>query len=152
LKLMQREPHTMSPGMPPIEPFAMMRNLMRWDPFRDMDFSLDSQSNFTPSFDIRETPGAYIFEADLPGIGQQDLDINLAGNRLTVTGKREGSGKGEGENFYTMERSFGCFCRAFNLPEGVDSTGIKADLKEGVLTLVLPKTPEVQPKKISLSH
>jgi HSP20 family protein len=152
MKLMQREPRTVSsPAAVGLEPFALMRNLMRWDPFRDMDFNLDTQASFTPSFDIRETPGAYLFEADLPGIGQEDLDINLTGNRLSVTGKRECSDKKEGENYYAMERSFGCFCRSFNLPEGVDAEGIKAEMKDGVLTLTLPKTPEVQPKKISIS-
>jgi HSP20 family protein len=147
MKLMQREPRTMATGMAPgLEPFALMRNMLRWDPFRDMDSNIDTQSAFTPSFDIRETPEAYVFEANLPGIRQEDLDLNLTGNRLTVTGKRECAGKDEGENYFTMERSFGCFCRSFNLPEG-----IKAELKQGVLTLTLPKTPEVQPKKIAIS-
>jgi HSP20 family protein len=150
---MQHEPHTLAASLAPsLEPFAMVRNLMRWDPFREMSFDFDSQAGFTPSFDIRETPEAYLFEADLPGISPADLDISLAGNRLAITGRREGTSKAEGENRYTMERSFGCFCRSFNLPEGVDPDGIQADLKEGVLTLVLPKTPEVQPKKISLGH
>jgi HSP20 family protein len=92
-----------------------------------------------------------IFEADLPGIGQPDLDISMAGNRLTITGKREGSSRGQGENVYTAERSFGCFCRAFSLPDGVDPNGITADLKEGVLTLTLPKSAAVQSKKINIA-
>jgi len=151
MKLLHREPRNPAVGMAPaLEPFALMRNLMRWDPFRDMDSS-DPQASFTPSFDIRETPEAYVFEADLPGIGQKDLDVNLTGNRLTVTGKRECGTRAEGENIYTMERSFGCFCRSFNLPEGVDADRIKGELKEGVLTLNLPKVPEAQPKKISVS-
>jgi len=151
LRLMQPEPHTMTKTMPAMEPFTMMRNLMRWDPFRDLGFDLEPQASFTPSFDIRETPECYIFEADLPGIGQQDLDISMAGNRLTITGKREGSSKGQGENFYTAERSFGCFCRAFSLPDGVDPNGITADLKEGVLTLTLPKSAAAQSKKINIA-
>jgi HSP20 family protein len=154
--IQHREPRTLHtpmpvPMAPGMEPFALMRNFMRWDPFRDLDFNLDLQSNFTPSFDIRELPEAYLFEADLPGIRQEDLDLNLTGNRLTVTGKRECSAKRDNENVFAMERSFGCFCRSFNLPEGVDASSIKADLKDGVLTLTLPKVPEVQPKKISIS-
>ena len=150
MKLMQRDPRTMATGVAPgFEPFALMRNLMRWDPFRDLDGSADSQA-FTPSFDIRESPEAYVFEADLPGIGQDDLELNLTGCRLTITGRRECPGRAEGENFHAMERSFGCFCRSFNLPEGVDPGGIKAELRNGVLTLTLPKTPEVQPKRISV--
>lgn len=151
MNLMHREPRNVAAGAAPgLEPFALMRNLMRWDPFRDMEFA-EGPASFTPSFDIRETPEGYVFEADLPGIAQKDLDINLTGSRLTITGKRECGSKADGENFYTMERSFGCFCRSFNLPEGVDADRIKADLKEGVLTLTLPKVPEAQPKRISVS-
>ena len=54
-----------------------MRNFLRWDPFRDLDFNLDLQTAFTPSFDIRETPEAYVFEADLPGIHREDVEIKL---------------------------------------------------------------------------
>ena len=152
MKLIHRESRNPAAGMAPgLEPFAMMRHLMRWDPFRDMDFA-DAQPTFTPSFDIRETPEAYVFEADLPGISRKDLDLNLTGNRLTVTGKRECGTRAEDENVYTMERSFGCFCRSFNLPEGVDPDRIQADLKEGVLTLNLPKVPEAQARKITIAE
>ena len=152
MNLMSREPRTLASTIAPgLEPFGMMRNLLRWDPFRDLDFNIDTQSTFTPSFDIRETPEAYLFEADLPGIKLENLDLNLTGNRMTVTGKRESSTRREGEAFFTTERSFGCFCRSFNLPEGVDPSAIKAELQDGVLTLTLPKSPEVQPKKISVS-
>lgn len=151
MSLIQREPRTLStPMMPGLEPFGLMRNLMRWDPFRDLDITMEGQS-FTPSFDIRETPDAYVFEADLPGIRQEDLDINLTGNRLTVTGKRERACNREEGGFFVMERSHGSFNRSFTLPEGADPTRIKADLDHGVLTLTLPKIPEVQPKKISIS-
>ena len=153
MTLIKHEPRTFASTMTPaMEPFGLMRNLLRWDPFRDLDFNLDKASAFTPSFDIRELPEAYLFEADLPGIRQEDLDLNLAGNRLTVTGKREASGQREGENVFTLERSFGCFCRSFNLPEGVDPQAIKAVLKDGVLTLTLPKSPEVQPKRIQVGN
>ena len=66
---------------PAFEPFGLMRNLLRWDPFRELDYGFDVQSPFTPSFDIRETPEAYVFEADMPGIKREDLDLNLTGNR-----------------------------------------------------------------------
>ena len=154
--IQHREPRTLHtpmpvPMAPGMEPFALMRNFMRWDPFRDLEFNLDLQPSFTPSFDIRETPDAYVFEADLPGISQEDLDLNLTGNRLTVTGQRESASKREEGNFFAMERSFGCFSRSFNLPDGVDPSRIMADLENGVLTLTIPKTPEVQPKKITIS-
>ena len=151
MNLIRREqrqtPATLAPAF---EPFGLMRNFLRWDPFRDLDFNLDLQTAFTPSFDIRETPEAYVFEADLPGIKREDLDINLTGNRITITGKREARVKKEGENLFMMERSQGSFTRSFNLPDGVDAGRVNAELKDGVLTLTLAKVPEVQPKRIQI--
>ena len=154
MTLLRRESNLNSPaaaGASSMEPFGLMRNLLRWDPFRDMDRNLEFQSSFLPSFDIQEGPQAYVFEADIPGIKQDDLDINLTGNRLTVAGKREAKERKEGDCYFTMERSFGAFSRTFTLPEGVDGTKVKAELQDGVLTLTIPKVPEVQPKKISIS-
>lgn len=132
-----------------LEPFGLMRNFMRWDPFRDIEFP-EIQSAYLPSFDIKETSKGYVFIADLPGVKLEDLDINLTGNRLTVTGKRESEERKEGENFFATERSFGNFSRTFSLPEGVDPNGVVAELKNGVLTLTVPKVPEIQPKKINI--
>jgi HSP20 family protein len=132
------------------EPFGLMRNFLRWDPFRDAEYNLDLQSAFTPSFDIRETPESYLFEADMPGIRREDLDINLTGNRLTLTGKREARTRKDNETCFIAERSYGSFSRAFSLPDGVDPGKVSADLKDGVLTLIIPKVPEVQPRKIEI--
>jgi len=132
-----------------LEPFGLMRHLMRWDPFRDIEFP-EVQSAYLPSFDIKETSQGFVFIADLPGVKQEDLDINLTGSRLTVTGKRESEERREGENYFATERSFGGFSRTFSLPEGVDPNRVSAELKNGVLTLTVPKVPEVQSKKISI--
>ena len=136
---------------PAFEPFGLMRNLLRWDPFRELDYGFDVQSPFTPSFDIRETPEAYVFEADMPGIKREDLDLNLTGNRITITGRREARERREGENLFISERSHGSFTRSFNLPDGVDGAKVSAELKDGVLTLTLAKVPEVQPKRIQIT-
>ena len=152
MALIHREPRIANTlATPALEPFGLMRNLLRWDPFRDQDLNVDFQSGFLPSFDIQETPEAYLFEADIPGIKQEDLEINLTGNRITVGGKREAKARQEGDNYFTMERSFGNFSRSFTLPEGVDSGNVKAELQNGVLTMRIPKMPEVQPKKISIT-
>jgi HSP20 family protein len=132
-----------------LEPFGLMRNLMRWDPFRDIEFP-ELQSAYIPSFDIKETAQGFVFIADLPGVKQEDLDINLTGSRLTITGRRESEERKEGENYFATERNFGSFSRTFSLPEGVDPNGVGAELKNGVLTLTVPKVPEVQPRKISI--
>lgn len=130
------------------EPFALVRNLMRWDPFREAE---SAPVGFFPAFDIRETAEGYLFLADLPGIRQEDLDIQLSGNRLSISGKREAEARAEGENRFISERCFGTFCRTFNLPEGVDGNAVKAELKNGVLSLLVPKVPEVQPRKIAIA-
>lgn len=150
MNLIRRENRSPVAVASTLEPFGLMRNFLRWDPFRDMDFNLDLQTAFTPSFDIKETPEAYVFEADLPGIRKEDLDINLTGNRLAITGKRDAQNRKEGENYFMQERSYGSFTRTFNLPDGVDGTQVDADLRDGVLTLTLPKVPEVKPKKIEV--
>ena len=149
MNLMRRSSRTPSFGTP-LEPFALMRDFMRWAPFRDTDLGTELGS-FMPSFDVKENSEAYVFSADLPGVQREDLDINLTGNRLVVAGKRETEARREGENLFTSERTFGHFSRTFTLPEGVDGGSIKADLKDGVLTLTVPKVPEVQPKRITIN-
>jgi HSP20 family protein len=138
---------------PAWDPVAWARELLRWDPFREMSpasaFSYEL-APFAPAFDIKENQDGYVFKADVPGIAEKDLDISRTGNRLTVTGKRESEKEEKGETFYAMERTYGSFTRAFTLPEGVDGEHIHADLKEGVLTIIVPKMPESQPKKIAI--
>jgi HSP20 family protein len=132
-----------------LEPFGLMRHFLRWDPFRGIEFP-DTLSAYLPSFDIKETAKGYVFVADLPGVKRENLEIDLTGNRLTIAGKREAEERQEGENHLTSERSFGSFSRTFSLPEGVDAGGVAAELKEGILTLVVPKVPEIQPRKITI--
>lgn len=139
------------PLSPALTPLGLMRQFLRWDPARDLDGDFELRSAFCPSFDIRETTDAYVFEADVPGLREADLDINLTGNRLTISGKREAKGRQESGSYFALERSYGSFARSFNLPDGVDGDRIQADLNQGVLTLTLPKVPEVKPKKISVS-
>ena len=130
------------------DPFRAVRELMRWDPFRQM--SLPSM-DFVPDVDVKETPTDYVFRADLPGIKEKDVEISLVGTRLTVSGKREEEKKEETATYYACERSYGSFTRSFTLPEGCDTKHVVAEMKDGVLTLTLPKKPEVQPKKIAIT-
>src|SRR5262249_44430118 len=107
-----------------VDPFQMARELMRWDPFAGMlapVWGVGRAVGFTPEFDVKETNDAYVFKADLPGVKESDLDISITGNRLTISGKREAEETKEGENYFTYERTFGSFTRAFTLPAGVDT-------------------------------
>jgi HSP20 family protein len=136
------------------EPFKAMRELMRWDPFREIGQTFPSEglkSIFVPDMDIKETPSSYVFKADLPGINEKDVELSIAGNRLTLSGKREEEKREEKANYYTCERFSGSFTRSFMLPAGTDPDHASADLKDGVLTITVPKKPEVQPKPIPVN-
>lgn len=133
-----------------LDPFEMMRDLMRWDPFTELGAPSMRELPFVPSFEVKETRDAYVFKADLPGIREDDLEIHLTGNRLTVSGRREEEKREEEDRFYAYERSYGTFSRSFTLPEGVDPDHSEADLSSGVLTVNIPKLPEVKPRKIEV--
>ena len=138
-----------SQSAPDWEPSRMIRQFFGWDPFSEMTpYASDDRYAFAPAFEVKETKDGYLFKADMPGVKQEDLDVTMTGNRLTVAGKREAEKREQTDTYYTFERSYGGFTRAFTLPDGVDAAAIHADLRDGVLTLAVPKKPEVQPKKI----
>jgi HSP20 family protein len=132
------------------DPFELMRDLMRWEPYGELGSMGSRELAFVPSFEVKETKDAYVFKADLPGIREEDLDLSLTGNRLTVSGRREEEKREEDERYFTFERSYGSFSRSFTLPEGVDVEHANAELRDGVLTVSLPKRPEVKPKRIEV--
>ena len=134
------------------EPFRLMNELVGWeshDTHRPVA-RFTPGSGLVPSFDIKETKEAYLIQADLPGFKEADLEISLTGDRLTVGGKRERQERQEDETYYSMERSYGSFSRTFTLPDGVQGDKVKAELKDGVLGLTLPKKPEVKSKRIAI--
>ncbi len=138
---------------PTWEPLRWMRNLLHWDPFAEVMPAVppEETSAFFPAFEVKETPEAFQIKADLPGVKTEDVDVSITANRLMIRGKREAEKEEKSDTFYLFERSYGSFARSFTLPEGVDAEHIRADLKDGVLALTLPKRPEVQPKKIDVT-
>lgn len=135
------------------DPARIMRSLLGWDPFREMaPFALEQPiAGFAPAFEVKETKSGYLFKADVPGVKREDIDVSCTGNRLSISGKRETEKQEKTETYYTYERSYGNFTRSFTLPEGVDMNNIHADLRDGVLTIDVPKRAEAQPKKISVT-
>jgi HSP20 family protein len=118
------------------------RRFMNWDPFLDLDVAKqarEAKPMFTPTFDILEHPGGYVFLADLPGLRPEHLDITWTDGRITVAGTREPEAQGEGADYYALERTFGSFSRSFSLPAGMNADQASAELRDGVLTLLLPK-------------
>jgi len=133
------------------DPFRAMSALLRWDPFHDELGPLASWSGaFTPRFDVKETKDVYVFKADLPGVKDEDVDISLSGNLLTISGRKEEEHREEGEQYHATERTYGSFSRSFSLPDSVDSQHVTAEMKNGVLRVNVPKRPEAQPKKIAI--
>ncbi|HPW76799.1 MAG: Spore protein SP21 [Candidatus Omnitrophica bacterium ADurb.Bin292] len=105
-------------------------------------FSPDSNLNFTPAIDIEETENAYLVKSDLPGLEKDKISISVARGMLTIEGMRETSSEKRNDDtgFYAQERSYGSFYRSVPLPGPVDEANIKADYKNGVLVITLPKS------------
>ena len=103
---------------------------------------------FAPRFEVKDTKEAFVFKADLPGVEGKNLEVSLTGSVLSVSGLRIEDDSQKGETFFAHERAYGNFSRTFTLPEGINRDQVSCALKDGVLTLLVPKTPEQQPKKI----
>jgi len=136
---------------PTWDAFRMMDALLGWDPLREGS-RLSHLSTFSPTFDVEELKDAYVVKADLPGLTESDVDVTVTGNALTIAGKREAEQEREGQRYYAIERGYGAFSRTVTLPDGANLDDLSANLKNGVLTLHIPKRPEVQPRKISLGN
>lgn len=97
------------------DPFRAMRDLMRWEPFAELAPSWPTLEGavFAPDFEVKETKDAFAFTADLPGVTEKDLQVQLSENRLSISGKRESEKTEQGETYYTAERNYGSFTRSF---------------------------------------
>lgn len=134
------------------DPVHLFNEFFTGDPFRAMTPFAEASFAFNPAFEVKETPESFVFKADLPGLKEGDVEVSLAGDRLVIKGKREEEKRDEGTTYYAFERSFGSFTRAFTLPSNVDVDKARADLKEGVLTLNIPKKPESKPRSIAITR
>ena len=147
--------------------------IVRWEPFRELT-SLQDRMNrlfndayrpaqtgseddwalggaWAPAVDIFEHEGNIVLRAELPGVDAKDVDIRLENNVLTLRGERKLDSAIKRESYHRVERSYGSFSRSFTLPMAVDQGKIKADYKDGVLNVTLPKREEAKPKQISIS-
>jgi HSP20 family protein len=141
--------------------------IVRWEPFRELS-SLQTEMNrlfnaafdtppgnggarrWTPAMDLVETDEHFVLRADLPGLTESDVNIELEDNVLTVSGERKAERQEKGEGFYRVERSFGSFSRALTLPKGIDPEGVKAEFDNGVLEVRVPKPEQRKPRKITI--
>jgi HSP20 family protein len=97
-----------------------------------------------PAVDVAETDKAYEITAEMPGLAERDLEVKLASGVLTIKGEKQEEKEEKKRDYYISERRYGAFERGFRLPEGIDTDKIEASFKNGVLKVVLPKTPEAQ--------
>jgi len=130
----------------------MERELRRM--FRDFEQSSEEPSSvavWTPPVDIYETDNEVVVRADLPGIDQRDLDIRLENNVLTLKGERKMEQEVKEDNYHRIESAYGTFVRSFTLPAIVEEDKIKAEYKNGVLKIVLPKKEQAKPRQIKVA-
>ncbi len=145
--------------------------LIRWEPVRELN-TLQSEMNrlfntlfdapapgngggairrWIPAMDLVETDEDFVLRADLPGLSEGDVNIELEDNVLTVSGERKSEHEERKEGYYRVERASGSFSRSLTLPEGVNPEGIKASFDRGVLEVRIPKPEERKPRKVAIS-
>ena len=145
--------------------------IVRWDPFRDLSAIQDrinrlfdeslSRSKFfdkenltsgfwSPSVDIYETESDIVLKAELPEMDQKDIHINIENNVLTLKGERKLDKETKEENYHRIECSYGSFSRSFSLPNAVEVEKIKAQYKDGVLKINMPKKNDKKTKKVDV--
>lgn len=145
--------------------------IVRWRPMRDMMNVQDemnrlfdrffgkelwdedeqvSQMNWFPVVDIKENKDEFAVFAELPGMKKEDVHITFSDGKLVIEGERKKEHEEKEANYHRVERSYGKFCRTFQLPSGIQANKIAADFKDGILKIKLPKSEEVKPKEIEV--
>ena len=136
-----------------------MALLMRPEPFTEFDRLVTNllartdagPQRWTPPMDLVEGDDAFVLRADLPGMTEDDVSIEVQDATLTVSGERRAEHQERQRGWYRVERSFGRFSRSLTLPEGVDHEGIRASFDKGVLEVRIPKPEQRKPRKITIS-
>jgi HSP20 family protein len=142
--------------------------IVRWEPLRELG-SLQNEMNrlfntvfdtppgnggtlrrWVPAMDLVETDDHFVLRADLPGLKQEDVKIELEDTTLTVSGERLAEHESKGEGYYRVERAFGEFSRSLTLPQGVDPEAVSASFENGVLEVRIPKPQESKPTRVQI--
>ena len=145
--------------------------LTKWDPFKDLVTLQDrmnrlfdesvrnvrpgdealSSAIWSPAVDIYETEDEVVVKAELPEVNQKDIDVQIENSTLTLRGERRFNKETKKENFHRIERAYGSFSRSFTLPSTIDQEKIRADYKDGILKISMPKREETKPKQIKVA-
>jgi len=129
------------------EPWSYV-DLLNSDPGRAN--SDKTAPGWAPAVDIVEEKDHFLLRADVPGVSPADIDVSMDADVLTVSGVRHADERGEDTDVQRVERATGRFQRRFTLPETVDAQSITAKCGDGILEVVIPKLPEVQPRRITV--
>jgi len=136
--------------------------LTRWDPLRDL-LALHEQlghlvgadaPGWTPPVDLYDTPNEFVLTAELPGLRRDQIELHAEDNRIVIRGARAAAGPHKPvscEQYHRVERGHGSFSRAFALPEPINIDAISADMKDGVLTVTMPKATDRGTRRIAVS-
>jgi HSP20 family protein len=144
-----------------------MPALVRWDPFRELaamherlnrlfeDFGREEDvtlsGDWIPPVDIYQTDAhEIVLKAELPGLRREDIDVRVENNTLTLKGERRQEKEIKKDRYHRMERTYGSFMRSFTLPNTIDTDKVRAEYKDGVLTVTLPLREESKPKQIKV--
>jgi HSP20 family protein len=143
--------------------------ITRWDPFRELaslqnrvnnlfqDYGRNNQEelttsgSFIPAVDVYEDEHKVTLKLEVPGVNEQDLDVQVENNTLTIRGQRKFEKEEKEENFQRIERRYGSFSRSFTLPNTIDTESVKASYENGILKIELAKREEAKPKQIKVS-
>jgi HSP20 family protein len=147
---------------------ALLTRLHRWDPVEELEqfrsrmdqalhrFGFEGEtplatSDWVPRADILETKDAIMVRAELPGVKQEDIEVELENRMLTIEGEKKFKKETEEENYHRVERSYGRFVRTFTLPQNADPDHIIARFDDGVLEVEIPKLEGAKPKQIQIT-
>jgi len=127
-------------------PVPWYRVAMRWDPLQDLVSwherlrgAQGGSSGWAPAVDVYELSDRYVIVVELPGLASSDFDVQATDEQVTVRGQR--SGDARGGRFIHVERGHGAFSRIFSFPQRIEAGGVRADLRDGLLTVTVPKLP-----------
>jgi HSP20 family protein len=141
--------------------------IVRWDPIRELD-SLQGDMNrlfdrffegrapnggsrrWIPAMDLVETDDHLVLRGDLPGMTEDEVDLEIKDNVLTISGERKAESEEKGEGYHRVERAFGRFSRSLNLPAGIDPEKVEAKFDHGVLEVRIPKPAEAKPTRVQI--
>ena len=133
------------------EPFREISDLRRrFDNLFDSWLGKEGKGEWLPAIDLSETPDEVIVKADIPGVEQKDLSVTLSGENLIIKGERKSETEEKTKHSHRIERRYGAFERMIKMPVAVDAGKIKAEYKNGVLEVHLPKQAAVKPKDIKI--